>query len=107
MTNPSPSPSTPIPPAQDAGIQGQKYAFATASLLMGIVSFTSLLGVEKALLAILFGWLALRPPGARLRRGWAIAGIALGALMIIAVAVVVIVKLDELTRLVEYLQKFG
>jgi hypothetical protein len=46
--------------AKDYTILGQKYAFATASLILGISSFVSLLGLEKAILAIVFGWLALR-----------------------------------------------
>ena len=37
-------------------ILGQKYAFATASLILGIVSFVNLLGLEKPILAIVFGW---------------------------------------------------
>ena len=41
-------------------IVGQKYAFATASLILGIFSFVNLLGLEKPILAIIFGWLALR-----------------------------------------------
>ena len=40
-------------------VLGQKYAFATAALLLGIISFISMLGVEKAVLAIVFGWLAM------------------------------------------------
>ena len=44
----------------NANVLGQKYAFATASLIMGIACYVNLLGLEKAALAILFAWLALR-----------------------------------------------
>lgn len=72
-------------PNQSA-VLGQKYAFATASLLLGIVSFIALLGMEKAILAIVFGWLALRsnpPPSLNLHRHWGKVGIGLGTLHII------------------------
>ena len=39
-------------------IVGQKLAFAAASLTLGVCAFISLLGVEKANLAIVFGLLA-------------------------------------------------
>ena len=107
MTDQEKSSSTKTPTTDDAAVQGQKYAFATASLLMGICCFTNLLGMEKALLAILFGWLALRAPRVRLRRGWAMAGIGLGVVMIVTVAVVVIVKFDELAQIIQYLEQFG
>ena len=41
-------------------ILGQKYAYATASLLLGISCFVSLIGLEKAILAIIFARLALK-----------------------------------------------
>ena len=59
-------------------ILGQKYAFATASLILGICSFVNLLGLEKPILAIIFGWLALRATPAPLltqHRVWAKAGV--------------------------------
>ncbi|MEJ2650040.1 MAG: DUF4190 domain-containing protein [Sedimentisphaerales bacterium] len=62
-------------------IVGQKYAYATASLLLGIICFINLLGMERAILAIVFAILALKSvPQPRLerRRLWAIAGLILG-----------------------------
>ena len=41
-------------------VVGQKYAYATASLIMGIVCFVNLAGLEKAVLAVVFAWLALK-----------------------------------------------
>ena len=50
--------NTPDHPSNEHAVLGQKYAFATASLLLGIASFISLLGVEKGILAIVFGSIA-------------------------------------------------
>lgn len=67
----------------------KRNAFALASLVLGIFSFLNLAGFEKPLLAIAFGLLALRElardPTQR-GRGLAIAGIALGAIGLIAAA---------------------
>ena len=41
-------------------ILGQKYAYATISLVLGLACFINLAGLEKALLAVIFGWLALK-----------------------------------------------
>ena len=41
-------------------VLGQKYAFATASLVLGVACFINLLGFEKAVLARAFGWLTLK-----------------------------------------------
>jgi hypothetical protein len=89
------------------GLLGQKYAFATASLVLGITSFIHFLGMEKAILAILFGMLALRSPSTRLRRSWAIAGIVLGCIMLLIVLFAIVFYHQELTALIEYLKKFG
>lgn len=88
-------------------IASQRRAFATASLILGISSYVHLLGLEKALLAIVFGWMALHgAPAARLleRRGWAIAGVALGALMLVIVPTVLLLNLDRAQALVDALQ---
>ncbi len=71
---------------KDSLILGQKYAFATASLILGICSYVNLLGLEKPILAIVFGWLALRAqPGPRLteHRVWAKAGMVLAEIVLI------------------------
>ena len=89
-------------------ILGQKYAFATASLILGICSFVNLLGLEKPILALVFGWLALRatpaPPLTK-HRLWAKAGVVLGTIVLIGVPVLIILNLDRLREFIELLSK--
>jgi len=86
---------------------GQKYAFALASLLLGIASFVHLLGIEKAILAIAFGVLAMRPPMARLHQNWAKAGMILGGLMIIIVLFSLLFFHEELFGLIDQLKNLS
>src|SRR5688572_21570338 len=89
-------------------ILGQKYAFATASLILGICSFVNLLGLEKPILAIIFGFLALRTKPDPLlveHRVWAKAGVALGAIILIVVPTAIILNLHRLRELIEILSK--
>jgi len=91
-------------------ILGQKYAFATASLILGIFSFVNLLGLEKPILAIIFGWLALRAkPEPRLteHRVWAKAGVVLGTIILIVVPILIIVNFHRLQEFVEVLSKLN
>lgn len=93
---------------QQALVLGQKYAFATASLIMGIACFGSLLGLEKAILAILFAWLALRgkpEPALSEHRGWAKAGLVLGIIPLILVPILLIVNSQRLEQIIEVLSK--
>jgi hypothetical protein len=89
-------------------IMGQKYAFATASLILGIFSFVNLLGLEKPILAIVFGWLALRArPEPRLteHRIWAQVGVALGTIVLIVVPILIILNFDRLREFIEILSR--
>lgn len=90
-----------------ASLAGQKYAFATASLLLGIASFVHFLGLEKAALAIAFGILALRKPAATRRRSWAIVGIVMGCATFLIVGIALALFHDRLAELVEHLKQFG
>ena len=89
-------------------ILGQKYAFATASLILGIVSFVNLLGFEKPILAIVFGWLALRTkpaPALTEHRLWAKTGVVLGTIILIVVPTLIILNFHRLQELIEILSK--
>ena len=84
-------------------VLGQKYAYATAALMVGIASYIQLLGIERALLAVIFAWLALRStPLPRLdnRRTWAKAGLVLGVIMLILVPAIVIFKFEAFKELI-------
>ena len=89
-------------------VLGQKYAYATAALMVGIAGYIQFLGIERAILAILFAYLALRPsPVPRLenRRLWAQVGLALGLIMLVIVPTIVLIKFDALRELITALEK--
>jgi len=95
---------------QDYIVLGQKYAYATVSLILGISCFVSLLGLEKAILAIAFGWLALRAtPAPKLKehRSWAKAGMILGVLPFIILPIIIFLNFDRLREFVELLEKMN
>jgi hypothetical protein len=99
-------------PAREAAVLGQKYAYATASLVVGLLCFVNLAGMEKAVMAIVFGVLALgrRPaPALVQRRAWAKAGVALGAAVIILVPALIyfVIGIDGLRQIVEALARLG
>ena len=96
--------------SQASIILGQKYAYATISLILGLACFINLAGLEKALLAVIFGWMALKStpaPALKTRRVWAKTGIVLGALMLIVVPTIIILNLDRLRVIVEGLMKLS
>jgi hypothetical protein len=91
-------------------VLGQKYAYATISLILGLACFINLAGLEKALLAVIFGWMALKsmpPPVLKARRVWAQTGIVLGVLMLIVVPTIILLNLDRLSEMVEILTKLS
>jgi hypothetical protein len=91
-------------------VLGQKYAFATVSLVLGIACFVNLLGLEKAILAIIFGWLALRRTPEPLlveHRTWAKAGIVLGILPLVILPILIIFYFDRLVEIIELLSKLS
>jgi len=95
---------------KQALILGQKYAFATVSLVLGIFCFVNLLGLEKPILAIIFGWLALRSvPEPRLtqHRIWAKVGVVLGAIVLVLLPVLIIINFDRLREFVQILSRLN
>jgi len=91
-------------------VLGQKYAYATISLILGLTCFINLVGLEKALLAVIFGWLALKStpaPVLKARRVWAKTGLVLGTLMLILVPTIILLNLDRLRIFVDALTKLS
>ncbi len=89
-------------------VLGQKYTYATAALLLGITTYIQLLGIERAILAIVFAWLALRTnpePRLDVRRRWAKAGLILGLIQLVAVPTIIILKLEFFRELIAILEK--
>lgn len=87
-------------------VLGQKYAYATVSLILGIASFVNIFGIDKAILAIIFARLALKSepaPALKNRREWGQAGLILGALQVVIISVLIIVFRNELREVIEAL----
>lgn len=87
--------------------RGRGEGFAIAAVALGVLSFIQMLGMEKALLAILLGLLALRSavtPRSR-RQGWT--AIALGAAYLAVTITTLIVFRDRLGELIRLLQSLG
>jgi|SRR5918992_835631 hypothetical protein len=91
-------------------VLGQKYAYATISLVLGLACFVNVAGLEKAVLAVIFGWLALKStpaPALKARRLWAKTGVVLGSLVLIVIPTIIILNLDRLRVIVEALMKLS
>jgi hypothetical protein len=93
---------------QNGVVLGQRYAYATVSLILGITCYTHFLGMEKAVLAIIFGILALKAnpaPPLQERRAWAKTGIVLAVIMLIAVPTVLLLNWGRIELVVDALKK--
>lgn len=91
-------------------VLGQKYAYATISLILGLACFINLAGLEKAMLAVIFGWLALKStpaPALKTRRVWAQTGMVLGILVLVIVPTIILLNLDRLRVIVETLMRLS
>jgi hypothetical protein len=91
-------------------VLGQKYAYATISLILGIACFVNLAGLEKAVLAVVFSWLALKStpaPKLKSRRVWAQAGLVLGIAVLVVIPTIIIFNLDRLRIILEALMKLS
>jgi len=80
-----------------------KSKLALVSLILGIFSFVHLLGIEKAVLAIIFGTWALKetqPKSGKI--AWI--GISLGLLYLVFIVVVVIFYFPKLVSILEGLK---
>jgi hypothetical protein len=91
-------------------VLGQKYAYATISLILGLACFINLAGLEKAMLAVIFGWLALKSsptPVLKARRVWAKTGVVLGITVLVVIPTIILLNLDRLRVMVEALMKLS
>ena len=89
---------------QPGFVLGQRRAFATLALVIALLSFVNLAGLEKAILAIVLGIRALSPspePALDQRRNWARTAAVLGAAHIILVAAVILMNLDRLSKVID------
>ncbi len=96
--------------AINASTRGQKVAFATASLILGIASCIHMLGIEKAILAVVFGCLALKGKGglkAGRERTWATVGIVLGIITMVIVPTGLILFWPKVKTIVEAIEKLS
>lgn len=95
-------------PIAEAFNTGRRAGLAIAALALAVVAFLSLLGMEKAGLAIILGVLALRGTNAgTVTRRLAIAAIGLGTLFIITVVILAAVYWDRLVHIIVELQKLS
>ena len=87
---------------------GRRAGLATAALALSLVSFLSLLGAEKALLAIALGIMARRgsQPGSGGRR-LATVAIGIATVFLVSIAFVLIVFWKELVDIVNHLRQLS
>jgi hypothetical protein len=93
---------------QTGVVLGQRYAYATVSLVLGITCYVHILGMEKAILALIFGILALKPnpaPPLQDRRAWAKTGIVLAVIMLIAVPTTLLLFWGRMELVIDALKK--
>ncbi len=82
-----------------------KSKLALISLILGIFSFVHLLGIEKAVLAIIFGTWALKETidsPKSMKIAWV--GISLGLLYLVVIAIMVIFYFPKLVSVLESLK---
>lgn len=78
----------------------KKFPLAVTSLILGLLSFVHLFGIEKAVLAVILGGVALKTPELEKGRKYAYLGIILGSLYIVIILVISIVKGPKIVDLI-------
>ncbi len=92
----------------DAFRAGRRVGFGISALVLSLVGFLSLLGAEKAILAMVLGALAIRGSGhGTLARWLGMIAICLGTVFLLTVAVVLIVYWDRVLEAIRMLQKLS
>jgi hypothetical protein len=87
---------------------GRRVGFAVSAVSLSLVTFLSLLGAEKAILAMVLGVLAMRgaEPGTLAKR-LGLAAIAIGGLFMVTAAVLLAVFWTDVVDFVELLDKLS
>ena len=88
-------------------VLGQRYTLATLAIVLALLSFLNLAGLEKAVLAIVLGLKALKTtpqPALEQRRGLARFGIGLAVVHIVVLVSIILFNLDRLPKLLEALR---
>lgn len=87
---------------------GKRTGFGIAALALGLVTYLSLLGMEKAILTIVLGVLAMRgEPRLPVARRLGIISIALSVLFILTAAVLLYLFQDKYAELIGNLKKLS
>jgi hypothetical protein len=87
---------------------GRRVGFGVSALALGLVTFLSLLGAEKAILAIVLGTLAVKGPNAgTLSQQLGRAAIVLGTMFLLTVGVVLVVFWDQAIEFARLLQQLS
>jgi hypothetical protein len=92
----------------DAFSAGRRVGFGISALVLSLVGFLSLLGAEKAILAIVLGALAIRGSGqGALARRLGVIAICLGIVYLLTIVVVLIVFRGQVLEFVQMLHKLS
>ena len=92
----------------DAFRAGRRVGFGISALVLGLVGFLSLLGAEKAILAIVLGAMAIRGSGhGTLARRLGVIAICLGAVFLGTMVVVLIVFRGQVLEFLQTLQRLS
>ena len=92
---------------ESAFVLGQRYMLATLALTLALLSFLNLAGLEKAIVAVVLGFRALKPtpaPALEERRGWARFAVGLAASHIALLVTIILFNLDRLPKVYEVLR---
>jgi|YNPMSStandDraft_1061717.scaffolds.fasta_scaffold507872_1 hypothetical protein len=77
----------------------KKFGLVHLSLILGILSFIHLFGMEKAILAVVIGALALKEESDGKKLAWI--GIILGLVYLLIIALILIFKFPKLISILE------
>ena len=86
---------------------GRRQGLAIAALALGMVSFLSLLGAEKSILAAVLAVSAMSGSGSRLVRQRSLIAIGLALLHLVTIGVVLVFFWDEFGQLIQLLNKLS